>query len=203
MLNPSNIAVLILRGRSYRAQLVREYAVLEYGGVNGVKWCKAEVISQQIQALSYCLAITDYSSNMVQEVYNNLARCLGTNYASGVFTDPTVQPPGWNIIVINNQPVIENDVQLGKIPFGAIADTPFVVTNYQGLYAATYGNNPVLSVWVVNPDTGIGYTEDTGTVPSITFVGGVEANGIDTISIFYAGINRTGFIQILGIKRPS
>lgn len=198
MLTPSQIANLLLRAQSLQAQMTRSNAGQEYTGNLNVNWRKIHVLSQLIQAVAYCLFIDDYSSASCLTAFGNLTQCVGSNFASGVTTDPTAQPPGGSIIVPGGGSGGGTNVQLGKIPFVTVDDTIFVVSNYQGLYAPIYGNNPFLAVYVVNPDTGIGYTEDTATVPSITYVGDIEANGINTISVDYPD-STTGYIQILGI----
>lgn len=198
MLNPSDIAALLLRAQALQAQQSRANAVQEYTGNLHVNWRKITQFSLLIQTLGNCLFTQDYSSDSAIAVFGNLTRCVGSNFASGVSTDPEAQPPGGNVIIIDNGGSGGSNVQLSKIPFVTVTGDLFIITNYQGLYAAIYGNNPFLDVYIVNPVTGIGYIEDTSTVPQITYVGGIEANGIDTITLDYA-ISTTGYLQILGI----
>jgi len=192
MLNPTNIALLLLRAKAYRCLLVRQLAVKEYSGDLNTSWRRPIIIDHLIQGLSFCLLTADYTSLQAFRIYDNLIQFVGNNFAGGVSTDPTAQPPGSNIVIINNQQTIQSE----KIPF--VAQTVVTLASYQANYAAQFGNNPFLSIWVVNPVTGIGFDQDEQTAPTILYVGNDPTQGISSITWTYP-VATSGYIQILGI----
>lgn len=197
MLTQSLIANLLLRAKSYRADVVRALAVQEYGGDLNVRWVTSYILTHMIEALSFALFAGDYATASTISVYDHLYRCVGNRYATGVSTDPTAQPPGGNIIIINNPTTALQSVQSDRLVFTGQTEVDNLL-NYQASYASRFGNNPFVSIWTLNVG-GIGFTEDTGTVPTITYVNNDPAQGVQSIIWTYP-IPTSGYIQILGIK---
>ena len=74
-------------------------------------------------------------------------------------------------------------------------ETDISIINYQGAYAAIYGNAPILDIYIKNEDGS--YTQDRGTPATVTYVDGVIDNGIDTINYTYP-VTTSGYILICG-----
>lgn len=192
MLTQQKIALLVLRGQVYHQELVRGLSDKErQGDEQGHEWDKPILIWQAIAALNMALLYADYNSADTLQVYDNLAMCIGANALGPISTDPNAQVPGGNIIVINNG---GSTVQSAIIPF--VTDI-VTLANYQTAYKPTFGNGAVISIWTLNGN-GIGYSEDTGTVPSKTFVDNDPTKDLLTVTWTYPLVT-TGYIQILGV----
>lgn len=196
MLTPEKIAYLLLRAKAYRVLLVKAVVVLQNTGVIRTNWSRINVLSHMIQGLEYSLSIADYVSDEAIAIFNHITECVGSNVLGTITTDPDAQPPGSGPIVIINNPANSN-VQSGRYDFvdKTVVDN---MSDYQGDFAAIYGNNPFIALWTIN-ESGIGYTQDTATVPDIEYVNNDIAQGIESITWTYPQAT-TGYIQILGIQ---
>lgn len=102
--------------------------------------------------------------------------------------NPNFQPTGNTVINITNTV----DVNATKIPFTDA--TEIILSDFQSTYAPLYGDNATVSIWVANGDGT--YSQDNGTAPTITFLGG-DIRFPDTYTWGY-GVPTTGYIQISG-----
>lgn len=197
----SDIANQILRGQLLQAYTVKAYVAQERIGNYFSFWDYAIYLSHLIQGLQNQLLIQDYTSGITLAIYNKLGGELGMQYIDGAALDPNAQLPP-TVIVINehggsggggggstviSQPIIFSN------------QTVVTLSNYQSVYAPTYGNNPVIQVFV--PDGSGGYAQDEGTSPVRQYVvSGDPTSGISSITITYP-VPTSGFIQITGISQ--
>lgn len=193
MLTQQKIALLVLRGQAYHREVVGDLLNRERNGdIQGNSaWDKTIVMWNHIAGLNLSLRFADYDSVDTIANYDQLSKCIGANASGTLTTDPTAQLPGGNIIVINNG---GSTVQSAIIPF--VTDI-VTLANYQTAYKPTFGNGAVISIWTLNGN-GIGYSEDTGTVPSKTFVDNDPTKDLLTVTWTYPFVT-TGYIQILGV----
>lgn len=147
--------------------------------VNGLK--------RLIRALTFQLNAEVIDKDTLS-LYKCLINALG-GFGATYTIDPNVVIPGKEIIIIDEG--LYND---GKIPFNTDILT---LADYQSIYYPLYGNNPNIAVY-----TGAGgvYTQDTGTVPTITYVDGNISLGIEEITFSFP-FPTQGYIQISG-KQP-
>lgn len=197
MLTQQQIALLILRARAYHLQLVRALCDKErQGDVQSSAWNRPIIIGNAIAALYFSLKIADYSSAVVLQVYNNLLRCIGSNVLGNLVTDPNAQLPG------NNVPIVTG----GGTGGGSVINSGIIEFNidivelldYQNNFKPAYGNDAEITIWTIN-DNGIGYTQDTGTVPTKQFVDNDPTKDLLSVTWTYPVVTK-GYIQIVGVN---
>lgn len=189
MPTPVEITNRILRGQLLQASLAKGYAEQEKYGQFFNFWDKSVYVSELVEGLLAQYTMALYYDDTTLLIYNKLGGILGLQFIDGATLDPDAQHNG-EIIIIGSPESFNS----GRIFFNG---TDILIDDYQDDYYSLYGNNPILAVWTGS--SGNPYTEDTATVPTLTYVNGNISEGIDSISISYP-VTTEGYIQITGIE---
>ena len=182
----TQISSRILRGQLLQGSLAKADVLQEKVGNMFSDWEKCIYVSQLVEGLYDQYEITDYTSDTTVAIYNKLGGILGMQFIDGAALDPNAQQT--DVIIAGSFPAFNETT----IYF--TGQTTVSLSNYQASYAGLYGNTPFLAIYT---GTGGSATQDTSTVPTINFVGGVQANGIDSIIWTYP-VATSGYITILG-----
>lgn len=159
-------------------------------GNSDVSYNRIKLFQYYTVGLGFQLNQLDYTSSTTLTIYDRLSSLMGLDTTANVI-DPSYQAPNTTIIVEGGGGTAKSE------PIYFTNQTTVTITAYQNTYAPQFGNSPVLQIYVSNGDGT--YSQDTGTTPTITYVGGIIANGINTITWSY-GLPTSGFIIIMGVE---
>jgi len=187
MPSSTNVQQTILNGSYALEQLTNNNYTLVNSGdlpvrVDYIQWFRLNV-----QALTDLYSIGDYVSSTLVTIYDRVNQFVGIPY--GATVDPNFQNPSIIIDVTAAASIFNS----ARIPF--TNQTTVQLLNYQTAYKPTYGENPILAIFVSVSGT---FGQDEGTAPIYTYVTpGDATTGIDTVTWNY-GIATSGYIQISG-----
>lgn len=159
----------------------------EKGGCQ-TDWSNVFCEVKKIRCAQFFFRMGDYVSDDAVLFYNQLLGIAGTNHSDATI-DPNAQIP--NIII--NVNTMGSNVNSTTIPF--TNQTTISITGYQSTYYPSYGNNPVVSMWIANGDGS--YNEDTGNVPTIVRDG---SGNIQSITWGAYPVNVSGYVSLLGVQ---
>jgi hypothetical protein len=190
MPDQSSIEQTILNGKYSIATLVNNNLTLVNGGQLPIRTGFIDFYNLSLQGLIYQYSINDYTSSTTTALYDRINNFVGI--PAGAQVDPNAQLPNTTIIVEGGGGTAKSE------PIYFNNQTTVTITSYQNLYVAQFGNSPILQIYVSNGDGT--YSQDTGTTPTITYVGGIIANGINTITWTYP-IATSGYVIIMGVSQ--
>lgn len=184
------IQTTIDNGKLYTIKLLGEELPKYQKGCGSVK--DILPITRLVRALQFQL-----NAEVIDKDTNTLYTCLykALGGFGGTYTiDPDVINPGGDkppIIIVEQM----ND---GKIPFATTDDSPsLTLASYQANYAASFGNNPLISLY---QDNGTPYPKDMQVPDTWNYQDGDPNKPLLSITWDFA-IGTSGYIQIYG--KPS
>lgn len=183
MPSQAQVQQTILSAQLLTAHLVNANGVALTGGVLTARWDRIDVLTCYTAAVLNQYTLQDYSSANFLTCYDRLVSLIGVDTTVNSI-DPNFQPADGMTIIVESG----GSVNSAKINFAN--QTTVALVSYQANYSGTYGQNPFVTIWTgVSPT----FTQDTGTVPTVNYVGGL----LDSITWTYP-IGTSGYIQILG-----
>jgi hypothetical protein len=141
-----------------------------------------------LQALEDQYELGDYTSSNTVTIYDRINSFIGI--PANATLDPNFQNPG---IVYNVTTVIQATGNFTRIPFNGVTNVS--LANFQSTYALIYGSDAIVTIWVTT-DNFATVQQDTGTVPTITNLGG-DINKPNDYEWVYP-FATSGYIQING-----
>lgn len=187
----------LLIAKAYYVQLLDQDTTALQGGFPVRNRQKIECLKKLIYSLTWDLDV-NVNDATTTAVYELLLNEIFSFTGQGVVVDPNVIIPGNTIIVVGTSTPF-NQSQ----PIFFTNQTEVTLANYQTAYRPLYGNQPILVVFTVQDVMGQPvWTEDTATVPTITYVNNDPTKDILYITWTY-GTPTSGFIQISGLKPTS
>ena len=188
MPNQTDIERTILNG-SYSLGVLssNNYNLIVRGGL-GVREDFIQFFRLNLQALEDQYELGDYTSSNTVTIYDRINGMIGLPYNATL--DPNFQSP---TIVYNVTTVTTATGNFTRIPFDGITNVS--LANFQSTYALIYGSDAIVSIWVTN-DNFATVQQDTGTVPTITNLGG-DINKPNDYEWVYP-TPTSGYVQING-----
>jgi|GEM_PF-7089978 len=162
------------------------------GGALSVQWGYINYMQRAINCVQRQYNLADYVSVPFIKAYDKLLQLVGTLGIGAI--NPFAQ--GGAIGQINIT-VSGSMVNTTIITF--VNATTVILSNYNTVYAPTYGKTPLVCQIYVSDGMG-GFTPDYTTSPDYVYVtSGVPSSGIVSITWTYA-IPTTGFILLSGVQ---
>lgn len=194
MATPTQISDSLLIAKAYYTQLLDQDTASLQGGFPVRNRARIECLKKLIYALTWDLDINVNDADTTL-IYELLLNEIYSYTGAGVVVDPNVIIPGNTIVVVSSGTPF-NQSQ----PIFFYNQTDLLLDNYQAVYKPLYGNQPIIVIFTKEDVMGQPvWTEDTATVPTITYVNNDPTKDILNISWTYA-IPTSGFIQISGLK---
>lgn len=189
MPSPTNIQNTLLSASLLMANdCIANLAQLSVGN-DELDWSGIRRLNRNINALQYQYNTAQYDTSQTLVLYSCLNSLIGFDTTVNNL-DPNYENPG---VVYDITNVITATGNFTRIPFNGITNVS--LANFQSTYALIYGSDAIVSIWVTQ-DNFATVQQDTGTVPTITNLGG-DINKPNDYEWVYP-FATSGYVQING-----
>lgn len=184
MASTETISASILLGQAYYKQLLDLDTENREVGIEPVNKKKLACLKRLMRCLQWDLDI-DVNDETTTVIYDLLLTGIAGYNGDALSVDPSVIIPGKTINVTNTGTVVNSDKILFTNQIPALLD-------YNILYKGTYGNNPIVSIFVT------GFSQDEQTAPTYTYEDDDPTKDLLSITWDYP-FAVSGYISITGI----